>query len=43
MGFIDSYKLLDKLCGGMLRTQHDVSAYIVEMESMPKGSYLVQG
>ena len=43
MGFIDSYKHLEKLCGDMLRTQHGVSAYIAEMESTPKGSYLVQG
>ena len=42
MGFIDSYKHLEKLCGDMLRTQHGVSAYIAEMESTPKGSYLVQ-
>ena len=42
MGFIDSYKHLEKLCSDMLRTQHGVSAYIAEMGSTPKGSYLVQ-
>ena len=39
MGFIDSYKHLEKLCGDMLQTQHGVSAYIAEMESTPNGSY----
>lgn len=43
MGFIDSYKHLEKLCGDMLQTQHGVSAYIAEMESTPNGSYWVQG
>lgn len=43
MGFIDSYKHLEKLCGDMLQTQHGVSAYIAEMESTPNGSYRVQG
>ena len=43
MGFIDSYKHLEKLCGDMLQTQHGISAYIDDMENTPKGSYLVQG
>lgn len=43
MGFIDSYKHLEKLCGDMLQAQHGVSAYIAEMESTPNGSYRVQG
>lgn len=43
MGFIDSYKHLEKLCGDMLCTQHGVSVYIDNMENTPKGSYLVQG
>ena len=43
MGFIDSYKHLEKLCGDMLQTQHGISAYIAEMESTPNGSYRVQG
>ena len=43
MGFMDSYKHLEKLCGDMLQSQHGVSAYIAEMESTPNGSYRVQG
>ena len=43
MGFIDSYKHLEKLCGDMLQTQHGISAYIDDMGNTPKGSYLVQG
>ena len=43
MGFIESYKHLEKLCGDMLQTQHGISAYIDDMENTPKGSYLVQG
>lgn len=43
MGFMDSYKHLEKLCGDMLGSQHGVSAYIDEMLRKPRGSYLVRG
>lgn len=43
MGFIDSYKHLEKLCGEVLNDDRRVSAYIDAMLSMPRGSYLVAG
>ncbi len=42
MGFIDSYKHLEKLCGEVLNDDRRVSAYIDEMLSTPKGFYYVK-
>ena len=42
MGFIDSYKQLEKLCGEVLNDDRRVSAYIDEMLSTPRGSYYVR-
>lgn len=43
MGFIESYKYLEKLCGDLLNDDRRISAYIDEMINTPKGSYLVSG
>lgn len=43
MGFIESYKHLEKLCGDMLQTQHGISAYIDDMGNTPNGCYWVKG
>lgn len=43
MGFMDSYKRLEKLCGDILGDDRGVSAYIEEMRSIPKGTYCVSG
>ena len=43
MGFIESYKHLEKLCGEVLNDDRRISAYIDEMISTPRGSYLVRG
>lgn len=43
MGFIDSYKHLEKLCGEVLNDERKLSSYIDEMISKPRGSYLVRG
>ena len=43
MGFIESYKRLEKLCGDLLNDDRRISAYIDEMISLPRGSYLVRG
>lgn len=42
MGFIDSYKHLEKLCGEILRDDRRVSAYIDAMFNIPNGSYYVR-
>ena len=42
MGFIDSYKHLEKLCGEVLNDDRRVSAYIDEMLNTPRGSYYVR-
>lgn len=42
MGFIDSYKHLEKLCGEVLNDDRRVSAYIDEMLRTPSGSYYVR-
>ena len=42
MGFIDSYKHLEKLCGEVLNDDRRISAYIDEMLSTPRGSYYVR-
>ncbi len=41
MGFIDSYKELEKICGDLLNDERRVSAYIDEMINTPRGSYYV--
>ena len=43
MGFIDSYKHLEKLCGEVLNDDRRISAYIDEMISKPRGEYYVRG
>ena len=43
MGFIESYKHLEKLCGEVLNDNRRISAYIYEMENTPRGSSLVRG
>lgn len=43
MGFIDSYKHLEKLCGEVLNDDRRISAYIDEMLNTPRGSRLVAG
>lgn len=43
MGFIESYKHLEKLCGELLNDDRRISAYIDEMINLPQGSYLVTG
>ena len=42
MGFIDSYKHLEKLCGEVLNDDRRVSAYIDEMLRTPRGSHYVR-
>lgn len=41
MGFIDSYKHLEKLCGEILNDDRRVSAYIDEMINTPISSFYV--
>jgi len=43
MGFIDSYKRLEKLCGEVLNDDKRITAYIDEMKNIPQGSYFVKG
>ena len=43
MGFMTSYKRLEKLCGDILHDERKVSAYIDEMTNSPRGAYLVSG
>lgn len=43
MGFIESYKHLEKLCGEVLNDDRRISAYIDEMMNTPRGSYFVRG
>ena len=43
MGFIESYKHLEKLCGEVLNDDRRISAYIDEMINTPRGSCLVRG
>ena len=43
MGFIESYKHLEKLCGEVLNDDRRISAYIDEMINTPRGCYLVRG
>lgn len=43
MGFMDSYKRLEKLCGDMLEDERRISAYIDKMYENDKGWDLVPG
>ena len=43
MGFMDSYKRLEKLCGEVMNDDHRVSAYIDAMVNKPRGAELVKG
>ncbi len=43
MGFIDSYKRLEKLCNEIYGNNHGLSSYIDEMINNPSGSYYVLG
>ena len=43
MGFIDSYKHLEKICGEVLNDDRRLSAYIDEMRNSPRGSFYVRG
>lgn len=43
MGFIDSYKRLEKICGEILKDERRLSAYIDEMMKIPNGSFYVKG
>jgi hypothetical protein len=43
MGFMDSYKRLEKLCGEILNEDRPIKAYIEEMNNTPRGAYLVSG
>lgn len=43
MGFIDSYKHLEKLCGEVLSDDRCVSAYIDTMKGVPNGELFVPG
>ncbi len=42
MGFLNSYKELEKLCGDMYGDNHGLTTYIDEMINKPNGSYYVQ-
>lgn len=43
MGFIDSYKELEKLCSEMYNNNHGLSTYIDEMIKKSNGSHYVSG
>lgn len=43
MGFMDSYKHLEKLCGEVMGDDRRVSAYIDEMLRLSRGASLVRG
>lgn len=42
MGFIDSYKHLEKLCGEIFDCERKISAYIDEMKETPQGAFVVK-
>ena len=42
LGFIESYKHLEKLCGEVLNDDRRISAYIDEMINTPRGSSLIK-
>ena len=43
MGFMDSYKRLDKLCGEVMSSNKGVSSYIEEMQNTPYATNYVTG
>ena len=43
VGFMNSYKRLEKICGEMFDVDRGVSAYIDEMNNNPDGSYTISG
>ena len=43
MGFMDSYKRLEKLCGEVMNDSRRISAYIDEMKNTPRGARYVKG
>lgn len=43
MGFVESYKHLEKLCGEILADDRRIGAYIDEMMNTPRGADLVPG
>ena len=43
MGFIESYKHLEKLCSEVMRDDRRISAYIDEMINTPRGYFIVRG
>ncbi len=43
MGFIESYKHLEKICGEIMDDERRLSAYIDEMLKKPDGSFYVRG
>lgn len=43
MGFLESYKRLEKLCGEIMSDNYGVSAYIEEMIKISQGPHLVSG
>ena len=43
MGFMSSYKHLEKLCGEVMNDERKVSAYIDEMVKTPQGAGRVAG
>ncbi len=43
MGFMDSYKRLDKLCSEVMGNTKGVSSYIEEMQNTNYGTYYVNG
>lgn len=43
MGFINSYKQLEKRCNQIYGGNHGISAYIDEMTNTPRGSFFVKG
>jgi hypothetical protein len=42
MGFIETYKRLERLCEDIMQDARGISAYIDEMESLPEGSFYVR-
>lgn len=42
MGFLDSYKHLEKICGEIMKDERKVSAYIEEMQRIFDGPYYVK-
>lgn len=43
MGFIESYKHLEKICGEIMNDERRLSAYIDEMLKTPNGAFYVRG